>query len=84
MVADNHPLVGLGGRTTERMDSVVSAAPPREKDPRRIRAGKAGMLARWGPGPRVVRLTDLDPVTADIIRAILAARANASPPAGQS
>jgi hypothetical protein len=58
-------------------------APTREKDPRRVRAGKAAMLARWGPGPRVVRLSTLDPITADIIRAILDARSNASPPAGQ-
>ena len=60
------------------MRPVVSESPPREKDPRRVQAGKAGMLARWGPGPAVVRLRDLDPYTQDIIRAILAARANAA------
>jgi len=38
--------------------------------------GKLGAAKRWGPA-RTVRLTDLDPVTADIIRAILTARENA-------
>jgi hypothetical protein len=57
-------------------------APPREKSARHVRAGQAAMRARWGP-QRVVHLNQLDPVTADIIRAILAARANASSPSGQ-
>ena len=39
--------------------------------------GKLGAAKRWGPA-RTVRLTDLDPVTADIIRAILTARENAA------
>ena len=48
-------------------------------------SGLRGARQRWGP-QRTVNLRDLDPVTADIIRAILAARANAAaePPAGQS
>lgn len=29
------------------------------KDPRRVAAGKAGMRARWGEQPRIVRLDDL-------------------------
>jgi hypothetical protein len=45
--------------------------------------GKIGTAKRWGPR-RTVRLTDLDPVTAGIIRAILTARENAAArPAGQ-
>ncbi len=46
-------------------------SPPKGKNPRRALAGKAGMAARWGPPPaRIVRLDELDPVTADVIRAI--------------
>jgi hypothetical protein len=33
----------------------VDTAPPREKDPRRVKMGVAGMRARWGPYPRSVR-----------------------------
>jgi hypothetical protein len=44
----------------------------------RSAAGAKGARSRWGP-QRVVRLNELDPITADIIRAILAARANAAP-----
>ena len=39
--------------------------------------GRLGARKRWGP-PRVLRLDSLDPVTRDIIRAILAARENAA------
>ena len=49
-------------------------------------AGRKGMRARWGP-PRVLRLDELrrsDPVAAEIIDTILAARRNAAaPPAGK-
>lgn len=47
------------------------------KDPNKVKAGQIGSRARWGP-PRVVRLDTLDPVTRDIIRAILTARENAA------
>ena len=50
----------------------------RAKDPRLVAAGKKAMAARWGP-QRVVRLDSLDPITAGNIRAILTARAAASP-----
>ena len=46
------------------------------KDPVKARAGAIGARARWGP-PRRLRLDTLDPVTRDIIRAILTARENA-------
>ena len=46
------------------------------KDPVKARAGTIGARARWGP-TRTLRLDTLDPVTRDIIRAILAARENA-------
>ena len=46
------------------------------KDPVKARAGTIGARARWGP-PRRLRLDTLDPVTRDIIRAILTARENA-------
>lgn len=52
------------------------------KDPNKVKAGKAGSASRWGP-QRIVRLTDLDPVTAGIIRAIVAARKAAQPDGGQ-
>jgi hypothetical protein len=47
------------------------------KDPIKVRAGTIGARARWGPA-RVLRLDTLDPVTRDIVRAILTARKNAS------
>jgi hypothetical protein len=47
------------------------------KDPVKVRAGTIGARARWGP-PRTLRLDTLDPVTADIVRAILTARENAT------
>ena len=47
------------------------------KDPLKAKAGKAGSANRWGPR-RIVRLDSLDPVTANIIRTIIAARANAA------
>jgi hypothetical protein len=31
-----------------------------ERDPVKARAGRAGMLKRWGP-PRIIRLDDLPP-----------------------
>ena len=55
------------------------------KDPRAIERGKLGARTRWGP-PRVLRLDTLDPVTRDIVAAILTARENAAKaaqPAGQ-
>ncbi len=42
-----------------------------------VESGRLGARARWGP-QRVLRLDTLDPVTRDIIRAILAARENAA------
>ena len=53
-----------------------SDASPRAKNPARVRTGRAAMRAHWGP-PRTLRLDTLDPVTRDIIRAILTARDNA-------
>jgi hypothetical protein len=40
-------------------------------------AGALGARNRWGP-PRILRLDSLDPVTADIVRAIVEARKNAA------
>ena len=40
-------------------------------------AGALGARNRWGP-PRILRLDSLDPVTADIVRAIVGARKNAA------
>lgn len=62
-------------------------SPARVPMPRAER-GRLGSRSRWGP-QRWVRLDSLDPVTRDIIRAILVARENAAkadgtPPAGQS
>ena len=54
---------------------LVSAAPKNET---KVRAGRAGAAARWGPGPRVVRLTDLPSPVADVVRAILAAQDHAA------
>ena len=51
-------------------------SPAREPMPRAER-GRLGARNRWGP-PRVLRLDTLDPVTRDIIRAILTARENAA------
>jgi hypothetical protein len=47
------------------------------KDPRKVAAGKAGMRARWGPDPRIVRLDTLPAAHRAAILAYLAvARAN--------
>lgn len=45
------------------------------KNPAKVRAGRIGSRARWGP-PRTLRLDTLDPVTRGIIVAIMAAREN--------
>jgi hypothetical protein len=50
--------------------------PPRVPMPRADR-GRLGARNRWGP-PRVLRYDQLDPVTADIVRAIVEARKNAA------
>ena len=66
------------------MGSSVSEA-IKPKDPRKIRAGRASALRRWGPDGRIVRLDSLDPVTREIVVSILRARRNAaaeSPPSG--
>jgi hypothetical protein len=42
------------------------------KDPRLVAAGKAGMLARWGPA-RVVRLDELRPEYRRLILAMVEA-----------
>ena len=47
------------------------------KNPVFVAAGRTGARARWGPA-RTIRLDTLDPVTRDIIRAILTARENAA------
>jgi hypothetical protein len=39
-------------------------------------AGALGARNRWGP-PRILRLDQLDPITAEIVRAIVTARENA-------
>ena len=39
--------------------------------------GRMAMRARWGP-PRVLRLDQLDPVTREIVTAIVEARRNAA------
>jgi hypothetical protein len=43
----------------------------------RAERGLIGARRRWGP-PRILRLDTLDPVSQEIIAAILAARANAA------
>ena len=50
--------------------------PPRPPMPRADR-GRLGARKRWGP-PRVLRLDTLDPVSREIIAAILTARENAA------
>ena len=50
---------------------------PDTKNPVKVRVGTLGARARWGPA-RVLRLDQLDPVTADIVRAIVEARKNAA------
>jgi hypothetical protein len=47
------------------------------KNPRHVAAGVTGARTRWGP-PRILRLDQLDPVTAEIVRAVLTARENAT------
>jgi hypothetical protein len=46
------------------------------KHPGRVEGGRLSARRRWGP-QRIVRLDTLDPITRDIIRAILTARENA-------
>jgi hypothetical protein len=57
---------------------------PRVKSARHVKAGKASAAARWGPEGRVVRLDALDPVTRDIVIAILRARRAAESAVEQS
>jgi hypothetical protein len=52
-------------------------APPRVKNPAKVRAGQIAMRARWGP-PRTLRLDSLDVVTRGIIAVILTARVAAA------
>ena len=47
------------------------------KDPRRVAGGRAGARLRWGP-TRVVRLDQLDPATAQVVRAVISAADNAA------
>lgn len=54
---------------------MVLDTPPRVPMPRADR-GRLGARKRWGP-PRVLRLDTLDPVSREIIAAILTARENA-------
>ena len=54
-----------------------SGTVPRTPNPARSAASRAAMRRRWGP-QRVLRLDQLDPVTAGIIRAILDAQASAA------
>jgi hypothetical protein len=51
-------------------------APVHVPDSRRSAASRAAMRRRWGP-QRVLRLDELDPVTREIVLAVLAARENA-------
>ena len=45
-----------------------------------MRAGQAGMLARWGPEPRVIRLDDLTAAQRRLVVALVnAARKEAAP-----
>ncbi len=54
----------------------VKPATTRPKDPSRIARGHAGMAARWGPEPRIVRLDALsDPMRRVVAALIAAARA---------
>lgn len=49
-----------------------------EKDPAKVRAGSIGARNRWAGHPRrVVRLDSLDPTVANVIRALVAADAEA-------
>jgi hypothetical protein len=43
--------------------------------PRRVEAGRINIRKRWGP-PRIARLDSIDPVSREIILAILQAAAN--------
>lgn len=50
------------------------------KDPRKVKAGKAGMRARWGAEPRVIRLDELTAPQRRLVLALVdAARKEASP-----
>ena len=59
------------------MGSSVSGT-VKPKDPRRVAAGRASALRRWGPDGRVVRLDSLDQVTREIVVSIIRARRNAA------
>ncbi len=48
------------------------------KNPKHVAAGQKAMRARWGP-QRIVRLDELDPDTARLIRALLAQTEKAEP-----
>jgi hypothetical protein len=49
------------------------ASPAAEKNAGKVRGGLIGARRRWGP-QRIVRLDQLDPDTARLIRALLAQR----------
>jgi hypothetical protein len=51
------------------------------KNPAKVAAGKAGMRARWGAEPRIVRLDDLNPPQRRLVLALIeAARKEQSGP----
>jgi hypothetical protein len=52
----------------------VKDDPAKVKDPAKVRAGTAGMLARWGPR-RIVRLDDLDPAVRQAVLTLVEAAA---------
>jgi hypothetical protein len=54
------------------------------KDPRRVRAGQAGMRARWGE-PRVLRIDDLQPNERRLVLALVeAVRSEKAAPVGET
>jgi hypothetical protein len=52
------------------------------KDPAKVRAGKAGMRARWG-APRVIRLDGLHPAVREAVAALIEAQRSAEAKAAQ-
>jgi hypothetical protein len=42
------------------------------KNPLKVAAGRAGARVRWGDEPRHIRLDELDPATARLVRALIA------------
>lgn len=55
----------------------MSLSPPRAKNPKLVANGLRTAVKRWGPVGQVVHLNELDPVTRQLVEAILLARRNA-------